>query len=1460
MFTSKNYLSSHISPQLQKSILCITLIFFCFKFINAQTKTDTIESHSINFSSTKYENIDTSSYSEWVDGIESRIFQADKKNKRPEWVLWTDKTEIGNIAIRYGNSKTLSPRHLRFGFYKPIIVGSIFTESGGCPSVLKQGIPYPGDLNDETQWIKAKRLINGEVTDKEALSNVYSIWVFPAGTQTRAIRFSHHPNITDDNYAGMLSGLFVSEKRFFNIANQAQIRTSTNTQHLSLLTNEKNDSWMAWDNSGHFDNKSGVVSIISKDNPEWIILKWPQPVSLCGLAAIATGFSTSDVQFYSGNTNGKIDFYNESNWQTIKKYDRIMADFSQFRPNILDFGQTILTTAVRLKITSSIKNSGYLQTETRGGKRIFLGELMALQPLGNAQLQSTKILTKGNELKPSIAIPFTLNKAGYVTLVIEDSSGIRIRNLVSDTWFNAGKNTVWWDGLDDLGRDLAAANHAIYRIPAKLVAQGSYKVRGILHGEINTTFEFSVYTAGNPAWGTYDHTGGWLANHTAPQSALYVPAKQSPTHKPAVILGCYVTEGPDGIAWVDLDGKKLGGKHWVGGIWTAAPYLARDASDSAAKDIYAYVACVWEAGEHSGIAELRINALTTSGDKKIIQYPVGKLPKNFDMLKEIGGFAVNRNIAVMSRPAANELLFINLNSSKVIDSLNVSNPHGLAYDSQGRLLVLSDNKLLRFDNLHSGSPETIISADLDKPVAITLDYLGNFYISNGGQSNQIKRFSVDGKLINTIGTPGLLKAGIYDSLHLNNPIGLTIDSLQHLWVAENDFLPKRVSVWTLDGKFIKAFYGPAKYGGGGTLDGHDKNKFYYAEGNLGAMEFELDWKSGTNRLKKVYYRNTSESLKLPNGNAAPETPLYCNGKRYFTNCYNSNPTNGHLTSVLFVERDGKVIPAAAMGKTEDWSILSQLQFEHCFPFDVISFKGKQRPSTFFIWSDLNEDGQVQPQEVTIKKGATGGVTVMEDLSFCFPIDGNATKFIPNAFSNNGTPFYTINNSKILSKGVLNPPNSGGGQILSSTGGKTVAMEGIMPFNPNSVCGAKDGKATWSYPDVWPGLDAAKHAPLPTFSGELIGCTRLLGGFMNFKGAESDTLWAVNSNHGMIYIFTSDGLFVTTLFKPMRTGKQWKMPVALRGMNVNEMTLDEENFWPTITKTEDDEVYLVDGGRTSIIKVDGLKNIQHLPEINIRVTNEDLRKCSYFQIEKEAQRQKNDTSGLMKIKFKIQLKVDGNLDEWTNAQWVDIDKSGIYSTSNNSQSITIQGALMVSDTCLFIGYKTGDNKLLENSGAIPIAPFKTGGGLDLMLGTFHSADKNRINPVAGDMRLLISMIKGKPKAILYQAKVGGTKDSDKIPFSSPWRTITFDKVEDITSKILFAARDGNYEVSIPLAVLNLKLKDGMELKGDIGILRGDGTHTTSRTYWNNKATSIVSDVPSEAELTPSLWGTFQFLGH
>jgi hypothetical protein len=188
-------------------------------------------------------------------------------------------------------------------------------------------------------------------------------------------------------------------------------------------------------------------------------------------------------------------------------------------------------------------------------------------------------------------------------------------------------------------------------------------------------------------------------------------------------------------------------------------------------------------------------------------------------------------------------------------------------------------------------------------------------------------------------------------------------------------------------------------------------------------------------------------------------------------------------------------------------------------------------------------------------------------------------------------------------------------------------------------------------------------------------------------------------------------------------------------------------------------------------------------------------------------------------------------------------TGPSASTSSSKPFDVRGALAVAGDRLYAAFRTGDARLLRNTGEVPNALFKTGGALDLMIGE------------AGDERLLVTQVNGKTVATLYRAKVPGTKTP--VPFSSPWRTITLDRVDDVSAEVKLAGTDGNYEVSIPLAVLGLKPAPGLQIKGDIGILRGDGSQTMQRVYWSNKATAITADVPSEAELTPRLWGRWEF---
>jgi hypothetical protein len=1082
-----------------------------------------------------------------------------------------------------------------------------------------------------------------------------------------------------------------------------------------------------------------------------------------------------------------------------------------------------------------------------------------------------------------------------VTLVIEDAAGKRVRNLVSDTPFPAGKNTVWWDGTDDLGRDPEAARHGLYSIPARFVAPGRYRVRGITHAPIHLRYEFSVYTGGSPAWETEDGRGGWLANHTPPSAVLFVPGAEAakspaaPCPGGTVLVGSYVSEGGSGLAWLDLQGRKRFGQMWIGGVWTGATHLARDRGPKRVSGVYAYTGAAWEGGGFDGPKpELRLAELLTS-EARAAAPRDGRFGKGWDrplltpnapyqgILPQgasssageqdprytfpdnahtgLSGLAVYNARLVASLPKMNQLLWVDAARRRILGTCEVTDPRGVAFDSQGRLLVLSGTRLLRYevgaDPTHLASPTVLVGRGLEDPQGIALDAASRVFVSDWGRSHQVRLFSPEGRLLRAFGRPGEPKAGPYDALHMNHPKGVTVDGAGRLWVAEEDTQPKRVSVWNANGTLWRAFYGPSEYGGGGTLDPRDRSRFYYH-----GMEFRLDWKSGTNRLVSVYHRPGPRDLPMPDGYGVagmPETPLYAHGRQYLTNCYTSNPTNGSGLAMLWLLQDGRARPVAALGGSANWSALKPLRSRAGWP---VAPEAKL-DDVMFAWSDLNGDGHLQPREVAFWRARCGGVTVMPDLSFLAArVDDRVVRFRPTGFSPKGAPLYAPAEGRVLLKGAQPPTSSGGDQALLCDDGRLVLTVGPEPFAPQSMGGGRGGKADWSYPSLWPGLHASHESPAPDRAGELIGTTRLLGGPVTPSAGQSGPLWAVNGNQGDVYLFTSDGLFVSELFRDVRSGKTWSMPEARRGMLLDGLTLHDENFWPSIARTSDGRVYLVDGARSSLVRVDGLETVRRLPVGWLTVSKEDLQRAREWQLQEEAKRQQSGPTEELRVALRGTAPVvDGKLEDWPDAQWAAIDTRGVGAFfDSKSKPFDVRAALAVAGDRLYAAYRTDDPALLRNSGD-PIAPFKTGGALDLMLGTDPKADSGRRGPVEGDLRLLVTQVEGKTRAVLYRAVVPGTQRP--VAFSSPWRTLTLDEVRDVSDQVRLAGAEGNYEFSVPLAALGLLPAPGLTLRGDVGILRGNGFQTVHRVYWHNKATGITSDVPSEAELTPQLWGTWRF---
>ena len=1108
----------------------------------------------------------------------------------------------------------------------------------------------------------------------------------------------------------------------------------------------------------------------------------------------------------------------------------------------------------------------------------------------------------GPQPHPPIAVRFHLDRPGFVTLVVENENGVRVRNLVSEMYFPAGDQIAWWDGLDDLERDTNSAAHAVYNIVGKMVSPGTYTARGLYHQRFDLNYEFAIYNPGQPPWMTGQTSSEWLANHTPPGAVCFIPDGMVPVHgkrdlgSPAqVLVGSAVTEGGSGLAWLDLDGNKLHGQMWVGGDWTGAQQIARDPGPRSVPGVYAYVASSFN-------GELRLQKLLNNrgmklnvpadkrlgaGEDQAILKPNWKYPNS--ELEGSGGIAAYNGLLIISLSKMDELLLVDVTLSRVVGSIPVPKPGGLFADKEGNLFVVSQNKLLRMalpDALRSGEepgkPQVIVGQGLEDPQQITMDNDRNLYISDWGTSNQVKIFSPQGKFLGSIGTAGIPVSGPYDPTLMHHPKGITIDSRNELWVAEEDFQPKRVSVWSLDGRLLRALYGPVTYGGGGNLDPRDKTLFY-----LDGMTFRLNWATGESRLIEIYHRpKEGESELIPTTIARPpfqespthtqfgagenpDFPIYVGDRLYLTNAYNSDPTTGTPVVGIWIKKGGVAVPVAAFGRPDSRQLFLTAAFKSHIPIPENHQTDSGKPLDLsgytFVWSDLNGDGVAEPEEITMVPGIVHRVTVSANLELT---TDTALSYKPVAFTTGGAPVYYLSEGKVLCPQTQEPTTSGGGQVLATGDDWTVLTTGPRPFASQSLAGAKNGIPKWSYPSLWPGLHASHIAPVPEFPGELIGTTRLLGPSFRLHNVSDVELWAINGNKGNIYLFTTDGLFIATLFRDTRLpGSSWAQRTKeIRGMSVTDLTAGEENFWPSITQTDDGHVYVVTDF-PAIIRVDGLDSIQRLSPSTIRVTTDMLERAKSYFKESEFSRQRatQPSNTLLIPVAPVALTPSGDLSKWDPKLFVTIDERWKQEGDWARTKLQTLAAMRVAGDRLVVAFKTGDSQTIENSGVSFKNLFNTGGGLDLMFATNPSSDSQRKSAGPGDVRLLVSLVGGKPVAALYRPVATTAAPKNEAVFESPLGTLKFDDIEDVSSYVQFAVGNstassstGDFEFSIPLKVLGLNPIPGTDLRGDIGLLRGDGERTTQRVYWYNKATGLVSDVLSEAELTPQLWGRFKFV--
>jgi hypothetical protein len=1035
-------------------------------------------------------------------------------------------------------------------------------------------------------------------------------------------------------------------------------------------------------------------------------------------------------------------------------------------------------------------------------------------------------------------VAFTLEKPAYVTLVVENAQGLRVRHLVAETQFPAGENRLTWDGYDDRGN----------RVPP-----GAYTVRGLTHDGIRLFYEFSFNTAGNPAWFTPDRSGAWMADHALPAGAVFIPQGASPygNGKPQVMLSSIICESGDPTIFVDTSGQKLYGQHYFG--WDGGVAVARDVSTKADNEHFVYMVMAWEG------QRLAIRGIGSDGQGREIVNITARNPQPREPAYIGTGLAIHDGLAVLSLPLDDELVFVDLRAKKIVGRAKIKAPRGVHFDPKGVLHAISDKQVVRViyrrdkDTVTAGQTVPVVKSGLEDPFGLTRDSTGSFFVSDKGKSHQVKVFSTTGRLVRTIGKPGGPQLGLYDEQRMQQPQGMAIDDQGQLWVCEFDAFPKRVSLWDArTGRFIKDLVGPPKYGGGGTIDPTDKTRLFYAQYG-GLTEWKLDWEKGTAKLHSITVRRAlmgePEDIKRWHF-GVPERPVRVNGRTYLIPTYSGFLRWNDNQPIYLLGDDHIAWPVAFVGTMRRWNMDGQerpwADIEAAFPKDETLSPLDAWNDTVVAWSDRNLDRKMQVEEfafrifpeytVTNLEGQVRRLNRKEVAQMLPDLSANLRwkmRIDAPSIDARGVPTYDVSTIKPLIPLKAEYGGSEEGYEAFTTPSGRILTHFLSQVD-------ESGKTIWDYP-------ALDGPGIPRKGGDIAEPTRLLGPIEKAKTGEAEEWYAVNGERGSIYLMTTDGLFIQTLGGHMSTTPLIRYPTAKRGMLIDSpeqhASFEDEHFHPTITQTAEGEIYLVAGKEhSSIFRVEGFPTVRRVALAPIQINEAQLAAIPE-QRPSAARQQMSDK--LPVIVRQAAAQIDGKFDDWpAETAWVPLDAGASV-------------AVAVTTDEVLLAYKTADPKAIDNDAAQPRFMFKTGGAFDLQVRPVASeAGNKRLLPM--DRRLLVANVRGKITAVLFRPETPETPDEQKVLYESPIGKVRFNAVDDVSDSVRVAQVDGNFEVAIKRSVLDVNPLIGSEILADVGLIRGNGTQNIQRLLWHNTDTALVSDIPSEARMVPANWGRFVFV--
>ena len=207
---------------------------------------------------------------------------------------------------------------------------------------------------------------------------------------------------------------------------------------------------------------------------------------------------------------------------------------------------------------------------------------------------------------------------------------------------------------------------------------------------------------------------------------------------------------------------------------------------------------------------------------------------------------------VVSYAKHNAIRWLNTTDGKVLDEAPVEEPLGIAIDPNGnRVLAISKGRIIALSR-QAKTATPLVTADLVEPWRLDVDdKTGDFFVAERGTSQQVKRFSKDGKLLKAYGVPGGRPPfGPYDANKFREIEDIAADQAGGFIIIEN-CAPRRTARFDAAGKLVREWYGGQHYANAAVLYPNDPSTaIVYTAWCL--MKVKIDWQTQTWKVDRIY--------------------------------------------------------------------------------------------------------------------------------------------------------------------------------------------------------------------------------------------------------------------------------------------------------------------------------------------------------------------------------------------------------------------------------------------------------------------------------------------------------------------------------------------------------------------------------------------------------------------------------